>query len=367
MTKTLKAAMIGLRHGHMGSIGPISSGYIASFRRLEGVEVVAYCEDTETELLNPALQYHPEAHLYTNVDDLIAKEDFDLACVVLPANEIPSVGIKLADAGKHIFLEKQLARTSDDLKPLVTAIRKTGVKVTLGYMYRHSPAMQDVKKFIEDGVFGTPLMVEVRHVTSQVLPGAPRDPKDFLYTSREQGGGILHMLACHDLEVMRFLMGCEVKSVQAITGRPIGVMDANMEDLVVAGFEYENGAYGSLTAGYLTPPQGGDRDTALVYRGRDGWARFGNMDHDPTLLTVASTSEKWSGAPERNFSYGLRPVPSYGGSQWFVDWIQDFIHAIQYDEDPAISIDDGLHILQCIEAVYKSSSSGKRIEVEYGV
>ncbi len=359
--------MIGLRHGHMGSIGPESPGYIASFRGLEGAEVVAYCEDVEPELLEPARQHHPDAGLYTSVDALIAGEDFDLACVVLPAYQLPEVGIKLAEAGKHLFLEKQFARTSDDLKPLVKAVDHHGVKVTLGYMYRHSPSMREAKRLIDAGVFGRPLMVEVRHITTQVLPGAGRDPRHFLYTNAEEGGGILHMLACHDVEAMRFLMGCEVKSVQAIAGRPIGAMDEPLEDLVVAGFEYENGAYGSLTAGYLTPPDGGDRDTALVYRGKDGWARFGNMDHDPTLLTVASTSPQWRGSPERHFSYDLEPMPGYGGSRWFVDWIQQYIDAIRNDTEPAMTIEDGLHVLQCIEAVYESARTGRRVEVEYGL
>ena len=363
----LKTAMIGLRHGHVGSIGPENPGYIASFRGLEGVEVVAYCEDVEPQLLEPARRHHPTAHLYTSVDELIAHEDFDVACIVLPAYQVAEVGIKLAEAGKHFYMEKQFARTAEDLKPLVRAVRRTGVKVMLGYMYRSNPAIREVKRFIDGGVFGQPLMVEARHVTSQVLPGAARDPRNFLYTNEEEGGGILHMLACHDVEVMRFLMGCEVKAVQAMVGRPVGFMDEPLEDLAVAAFEYENGAYGSLNAGYLTPPKGGDRDTALVYRGMDGWARFGNLDHDPTLLTVASTSPQWSGSPERHFTYKLKPSPGYGGSQWFNDWIQGYIHAIQRDQEPASSVEDALHVLQCVDAAYESSRTGRRIEVGYGV
>lgn len=52
--KTLKAAIVGLRHGHIGSIGPEKPGYIQTFRHLDGVDVVAYCEDTEPERLEPA-------------------------------------------------------------------------------------------------------------------------------------------------------------------------------------------------------------------------------------------------------------------------------------------------------------------------
>ena len=53
------------------------------------------------------------------------KEEFALGCVVLPANEIPAVGIKLAEAGKHFFVEKQFARTAADLARLVEAVAST--------------------------------------------------------------------------------------------------------------------------------------------------------------------------------------------------------------------------------------------------
>ena len=365
--KTLKAAMIGLRHGHVGGFGPNGSGYIGNWNNLDGVEVVAYCEDTEPALLEPAKEYHPGAHLYTSVDDLIAKEDFDLACVVLPANEVPGVGIKLAEAGKHFFMEKQFARTSVDLAELVRAVRRNKVRVMLGYMYRFHPAMRELRQIIDSGHLGRPLSIEARHITGQVRPGSSRDPKHFMYTDREEGGGMLHMLACHNLEAMRYVMGCEVKAVQAMVGRPVGHIDEPHEDLTIAAFEYENGGYGSIHVGYLFPPGGGGRDTVLIYRGLDGWASCGNLEHNPTSLEVWSTAPEWSGSPKKDFSYSLAPFGGYGGAQWFHDWTQGFIHDIRADRDPELTVEDALKVLQCIEAVYESARTGRRVEVKYGL
>ena len=362
----LKAAIIGLRHGHLGTIDQKKPGYISNFRQLDGVDVVAYCEDVATDVLNDARKHHPGASVYTSVDDLIANEDFDLACVVLPAYQIPEVGIKLAEAGKHFFMEKQFARNSDDLKPLVRAVRTSGVKVMLGYMYRFNPAMQQLKSFVEEGIFGRPLSVEARHVTTQVRPGASRDPRHFMFTNREEGGGILHMLACHNVEVMRFLMGCEATTVQAMVGRPVGYMDKPLEDLAIVAFEYENGAYGSLHAGYLAP-EAADRDVALIYRGLDGVASCSHVEHNPTTLAVTSTTPAWSGAHERHFSFTLEPFHGYGNARWHHDWLQDYIRAIKQDEQPALTVDDALHVLQCIDAAYESARTGRRVEISYGL
>ena len=72
-------------------------------------------------------------------------------------------------------------------------------------------------------------------------------------------------------------MDCEVKSVQAMNGRPVGIIDEPLEDLSIAVFEFENGAYGSMHSGYLQRV-GGGYDTALVYRGELGevnWTPIG--------------------------------------------------------------------------------------------
>ena len=114
-----KVAIIGLRHDHVGSIGPEKQGLIQVFRRLEEVEIAAYCEDTNTGLLNAAYEHGSDASVYISVDDLIADEDFDIASITLLPNEIPEVGIKLAEAGKHFFTEKQFARRKEFFSSLL--------------------------------------------------------------------------------------------------------------------------------------------------------------------------------------------------------------------------------------------------------
>ena len=112
----LKAAIVGMRHGHVGKPGE-GNGYLETLRHLDGIEIVAYCEDTDLSLLDQAKHFHPNAGFYDNVNDLIDKQDFDIAWVVLPAVEVPNVGIKLANAGKHFYMEKQFARTSAEHGP----------------------------------------------------------------------------------------------------------------------------------------------------------------------------------------------------------------------------------------------------------
>ena len=179
--RTLKTAMVGMRHGHMGKVGPDYVGYIGTFRQLEGVQIVAYCEDTDPSLLEPVAQFDPGARTYTSVDDLIRDEEFELAVVVLPAAEIPDTAIKLAEAGKHMYLEKQFARRSPELAELARAVRRNGVVAMPGYPHRFNPVCRELKQLIDGDLLGRPLDIEVRLVTTQVRPGL-RDPQSFLFT-----------------------------------------------------------------------------------------------------------------------------------------------------------------------------------------
>ena len=359
--KILKLAMVGLRHGHVGSFGPKKPGYIHTFRQMDDVQIVAYCEDTDSELLDEGRKLDPSASFYSSLEDLIAEEDFDMACVILPANEIPQAGIKLAEAGKHFYMEKQFARRASDLAELVKAVRRNGVKVLPGYPWRFHPVAQDLRRVIDQDVLGKPLDIEVRMATYQVRPGN-RDPSHFMYGKHTEGGGILHMLGGHYIEVMRFLMGCEIKSVQAMPGRPIGHIEEPLEDVAIVAYEFENGALGSMHCGYLIP-RVGTQDTSLVYRGLDGWADWTPIGS--STLKVKSASPDWSGSPERTFEHTLPSKTGYGNSVWMFQWLQRFVQDIQAGREPALTVEDALNVLQSIDAAYESARTGRRVEVNY--
>ena len=76
--------------------------------------------------------------------------------------------------------------------------------------HRFNPVARDLRRLIERGVLGRPLDLEVRLITGQVRSGV-RDPSSFLYSREAEGGGVLHMLGGHYIDVMRFPMGDEVR------------------------------------------------------------------------------------------------------------------------------------------------------------
>ena len=361
----LRAVHIGLSVGHAGSLDDSRARLISDFRRLPEVDVVAYCELYDGSKLDEVKEHFPGAGTYDNVDDLISNEEFDVACVILHPRDMPDTLLKLAREGKHFLADKQFALHGDDLKPVVEEVNRNNLTTFVAYPWRYHPAMQEVRQLVDDGVMGRPIAVEARQITGQVGGPHGSEPANPNYRKETWGGGNLQYVGCHILEVMRYLMGCEVKTVQAQIGRPLGYTEDGVEDIAVLALEYENGAYGNLVAGYLSPSGVTGAGRNLIFHGSEGWASWPSIGDD--VLEVYSASPKWSGAPEKVINYTLTPQPSIVGAKWYYNWIENFANDVRSGNKGSLTITDALYVQQSIDAAYESGRTGRRIEVKYGL
>ena len=370
--KTLRAVHVGLSVGHAGRLDTSDdetlgarARLLTDVRRLPGVEVVAYCELYDSSKLDEVRTHFPGAGAYDNVDDLIANEEFDLACVVLQPRDMPDTLLKLANAGKHLLADKQFALHGDDLKPVVEAVNRNNLTSFVCYPWRYHPAMQDIRALTENGVLGRPIAIEARQITGQV--GGPHGSDPASPTSRKDvwGGGNLQYVGCHILEGMRYLMGCEVKTVSAQIGRPLGYTEEEVEDIAVLALEYENGAMASLVAAYLSPKGVTGAGRSLTFYGSEGWANWPSIGGD--TLEVYSASPQWSGTPEKTIKYTVAPLPSIVGAVYYYNWIENFVSDIRAGNKGTLNMTDALYVQQSIDAAYESGRTGQRVEVQYGL
>ena len=223
--RPLRAAHVGLSTGHAGSFDDSKPRLIHDVRRLEGVEVVAYCETYDSSFLDDAKKHNPGAGLYSSLDDMLAKEEFDFAAVVLHPSDVAPALLKLAEAGKHFMVDKQFARKSEELIPVTKAVLRNNLTTFMLYPWRYHPAALDIRRLIEEDVLGEPVDIESRQFWGQVGGPLGKDINAPAHRLDTEGGGVLHYIGCHHLDLMRAVMGCEVKSVQAMTGRPFGHME----------------------------------------------------------------------------------------------------------------------------------------------
>ena len=357
--KVLKAVQIGMSTGHAGSLDSSRPRLIRTCQQLEGVEVVGYCEIYDQSYLDVAKAFDPKAGVYSSVDELIEKQDFDLACVVLLPRDVPDALLKLANAGKHFLVDKQFARKSEDLIDVVKSVRNNGVTTFIAYPWRYHPAAQDLRDMVDRGLMGRPLSVEANQIFDVVDATKALGPA---HRADTESGGSLHYVGCHIMDTMRFLVGGEVRAVQAITGRPNGHIEPGMEEAAMLALEYDNGALGTLHCGYLGHL--GTNYASVSLRSEFG---EGYLDVGKPRLEVRSKAPSWRGAPNRVIDYD---VPTFEGimtSVWYHSWIERFIDDVRAGRPGVLTMDDALYVLQSIDAAYESARTGRRVEVQYGV
>ena len=174
------------------------------------------------------------------------------------------IGVALARAGKHIWIEKPVGLTADDARAVADAVKAAGVHGAVGFNYRNAPAVAAAREMIAAGELG-----EVTHVRFRLFSDYAAHPEGALSWrfERELGGsGVLGDLAAHGVDLARYLLG-EIDSLVADTAiflaeraRPTGATAGHTrasggelgpvenEDYVTSLLRFASGARGVLEA-----------------------------------------------------------------------------------------------------------------------
>ncbi|MEU9155814.1 Gfo/Idh/MocA family oxidoreductase [Streptomyces sp. NPDC048417] len=115
------------------------------------------------------------------------------------------IGVAMAEAGKHIWIEKPVGLTTEDAGAVADAVAKAGVQGTVGFNYRNAPAVAYARDLIASGELGTVTHVRIRLFSDYAAH--PDSALTWRYERARGGGGVLGDLASHGVDLARFLLG----------------------------------------------------------------------------------------------------------------------------------------------------------------
>jgi UDP-N-acetyl-2-amino-2-deoxyglucuronate dehydrogenase len=294
--------------------------------------------------------YAGEPPVFTSdLSVVAASPTIQMAIVATPPDVRSEVIEPLAKAGKHILLEKPVARTTEEAVRVVEICERAGVALGVLFQHRVRAPSKAAAHYLASGELGRLGLVEIaaplwREQAYYDEPGRGTYARD--------GGGVLITQAIHTIDLALSLTG-PVASVQAMVATsPLHRMEA--EDFAVAGLRFASGAVGSLVASTATFPPGKEivalhcargslrvgRD-ALEVNWRDGRSVIDPPgEHDPS------------------------PTPPTGGRpEWHQEVIEDFADAIRTGRAPLVTGREALASHRLIEAIETSSRTGRSVEV----
>jgi predicted dehydrogenase len=355
VTDAFRIAMIGIDHPH-------GAGWRESLLNLGAEVAITAIVPRFGGTTHSLEERHSTVPRFETVAQLIDRGSglFDGAIICLPNDEAPDVAVQLADAGKHVLVEKPGAGSAAEARRIVAAAQKSGVAFQSGYMWRYDAGANRLRDMVRDGRFGKLISVEMSWVTSDV---ARRGPEHYLFDHDVSGGGFFNWLACHWIDLLLYITG---EPVTGITARvdTFGAIQTGVEDGGAAIFDLASGALATFVGGYWLPRWAGE--SRWTIRGSERWVHWDPIRAGTAgVLTIHGPQPQFQ-AMEEIFSIPADPVRGYGGARsvaLLTDWIDA---ARKKSASCRNSTQSLLAVLDVLEKVYESSATGRRIECRIG-
>jgi predicted dehydrogenase len=316
---------------------------------------------------------------YTNWQDLVNDPDVQVFDNGGPNNAHAEPTIAAAQAGKHVFCEKPLARTAEEAKAMLDAVEKAGVKHMVAYNYRFVPAIVHARNLIASGALGRIFHFRAVYLQDWIID--PNFPMTWRFTKEVAGSGSLGDLGSHILDLGRFLVGEPTKVMGMmktfIPERPDGEggrAQVDVDDAVTALLEFENGALGTIEA---TRFANGHRNGNMwEINAENGSIKFNLERLNELDVYWADGKKETLGFTNVLISEGYHP---YWENWWpaghMIGWEHTFVHEFHHFFDAIVNnkdvapygatFVDGYRNNVICDAITESAQTGRMVDIKY--
>ncbi len=209
---------------------------------------------------------HGVAKSTDDADAIIRDPEIDIVYIATPPGSHCDYALKVADAGKHCYVEKPMARHATETKRMVDAFAEKNLKLFVGYYRRTLPIFVKAKQLLDDGAIGTLTGISHRHASA-----AHRRDAGWRIIVADSGGGLFLDLASHVFDALDFIAGA-FENVHANAANVASNND--VEDVVSVTWRNDKGVVGSSYWNFASDQS----EDVIELTGTDGklsWPSFG--------------------------------------------------------------------------------------------
>lgn len=324
----------------------LGNGHVA------GVELAAVCDILPERARAYGERY--DVPWFTDLDAMLGTvRDLDAVSVLTPSGRHADHAVRIAQAGKHVLVEKPMALRIEDADRMIETCDRNGCRLFVVKQNRYNLAVQALRNALEAGRFGKIVMgtVRVRWCRGQDY----YDQDDWRGTWAEDGGVFANQ-ASHHIDLLEWMLG-EPVSVFA-RGRT-ALVDIETEDTGVAVLQFAGGALGVIEATTATRPR--DLEGSLSILGERGSVVIGGF--------AVNRIETWNFADplpgdERIVEEANQTPPDvYGyGHLAYLEHVAD---CIRHGSRALVDGLEGRRSLELISALYESIETGCEVALRF--
>lgn len=337
MSKKLNIALIGC--GYWGK------NYLRLFEESYQTNIALVC-DKNPRVQDMVASNYPGVEFSTDYRAAVANWEIDAAVVATVTEQHYAIAKDLIAAGKHVLIEKPMTTKASEGRHLIELARERNVKLMVGHIYLYNSAIQQAKQYLKESDLGK---------------------LHYFYTQRTNLGPIRHDvnvvwdLAPHDVSILNYFMDSDPLWVSAVGQNLSSSKHADVAFIVLG---YPDNVVGHIHVSWADPSK--VRDVVIVGSHR----RIYLNDMDPQ-------------EPIRIFERGLEPSaedtalenrftirdgdiisPRVKLSEPLREQCNHFVNAILQDREPISNGQNGVSVVQVLEAIDQSmQDNGRRINI----
>ena len=336
----IKAAIVGLGRWGQSLVNSIQD-------KSDKIRIVA---GTTRTLAKAAADYAKKQGfpLYDSYAKLLADSKIDAIVVATPHTQRVELIVAAANAGKHVFTEKPLTLTRQDALTCIKACGANKVTLAVGYNWRFQPALQEMKRMLDDGRLGKLLHIEGNFCG----PSVYRFGRDHWRLKREEGpAGGMTGRGVHVVDAMMYLSG-QVDTVFAQSYRR--ALDYGIDDTTSMLFRFKSGATAYLGTVIATA-----ETWRMQVFGSKGWAEVGDVEH----LTTWEMRTCCVDPDNLNVHHKPQTI-SFPHLSTERAELENFADAIKAKRPLAVAGGDEMHGVAVLEAILESAAKGATVKIK---
>ena len=329
-------SMSKLKFGLLGC-GRISSKHVeALINNNEEAELIAVYDLVDKLAKDRKLQYESyladsNVKVYKDYLDFISAEDMDAIAIATISGYHAQQALDCLHHNKHVLIEKPMALTLEDADRIIQLAKEKDKKVCVAHQNRFIPAVQRLKRAVDEGRFG-----RLVHGTARTLWA--RDDGYYCQApwrgTKALDGGTLMNQCIHNIDLLQWMLGGEVEKIYSEIDTFI--KDIETEDFGAILMRFKNGAIGIVEGSVCVYPR--NLEETLSIFGEKGTVVLAGNEVRVWEFEDGRTYDVW-----KDNGINLGHTPLY----------KDFIKAIKFNREPLVNAKEGKKAIEIILEAYE--------------
>jgi len=313
------------------------TNYIRVFGELGDARVAVVCDSRPDRL--DEIRRRLQVRVTDDAAEAVTQADADAVAIVTDASTHRRLAGLAIEAGKHVLVEKPLARTSAEASELIDLAKRRGRTLMVGHTFLYNPGVRAVKEYLAAGEVG-----DVYYIYSQRTSLGPiRSDVNAIWD-----------LAPHDIAILDFLLDLTPAWVSAVGANPVR---GGLEDVGFITLGYPGGIVGHVHVSWADP----NKVRQVVVVGSEKRVVFNDMDSlervrvfDKGVKQVDDPESARYGEHTLDLRDGPIVSPPIPALEPLKNQCGAFIHAIRGRQAPVTDGAQGRDVVRVLEAVDES-------------